>query len=245
MTVPTMLALGAACCAVLWHVDLRASSAAGGALVHRMLEPAVPKLVTYRARRTLAASTRGGRMRPEVAAWTSIDHAGVFDYNVISATGSGLIRDHVLLKALETERRTHNERTGPQLDLTPENYEFGPEEAGTDDLARIPLRARRTSQMLLNGFVTVTRGDADIVRVDGRLSQTPSWWTRRVDIVRRYARIAGVRVPIEMSSRADVRMVGESTFVMTYDYETINAQLCERGETAAVQTGIRSTTERD
>jgi hypothetical protein len=36
--------------------------------------------------------------------------------------------------------------------------------------------------------------------------------------------MCGVRVPIEMHSRADVRFVGDSTFSMTYEYVTINGQ---------------------
>jgi hypothetical protein len=45
-----------------------------------------------------------------------------------------------------------------------------------------------------------------------------------VDIVRRYERVGGVRVPVEMSSTADVRIAGASSFVMTYDYTMINGQ---------------------
>ena len=60
--------------------------------------------------------------------------------------------------------------------------------------------------------------------MEGQLSKRPSFWTRSVEITRRYARVCGVRVPIEMQSRADVRFVGDSTFSMTYNYETINGQ---------------------
>ena len=63
-----------------------------------------------------------------------------------------------------------------------------------------------------------------MLQIDGRLSKNPSWWTRRVDIVRRYARIQGVRVPVEMPSRADVRIVGDSSFEMTYEYTSINGR---------------------
>ena len=52
----------------------------------------------------------------------------------------------------------------------------------------------------------------------------PSFWTRRVEIVRRYERIAGVRVPVSIESVASVLIAGRSTFKMTYQYETINGQ---------------------
>ena len=41
-------------------------------------------------------------------------------------------------------------------------------------------------------------------------------------IQRDYGRINGVHVPLSMSSTADVRLVGASTFSMTYSYVEIN-----------------------
>jgi hypothetical protein len=40
--------------------------------------------------------------------------------------------------------------------------------------------------------------------------------------VRRYERLAGVRVPVSIESVAHVLIAGRSTFKMTYEYETIN-----------------------
>ena len=45
-----------------------------------------------------------------------------------------------------------------------------------------------------------------------------------MDIVRRYERIGGVRVPVSIESVAHVLIAGRSTFKMTYEYETINGQ---------------------
>ena len=66
--------------------------------------------------------------------------------------------------------------------------------------------------------------DGELARIEGRLSKTPSFWTRRVDVVRRYERKAGVRVPVGIESVAHVLVAGRSTFKMTYEYETINGQ---------------------
>ena len=60
--------------------------------------------------------------------------------------------------------------------------------------------------------------------MEGRLSKSPSFWTRRVEITRHYARLAGVRVPVSIESVAHVLIAGRSTFAMTYRYQTINGQ---------------------
>jgi len=75
---------------------------------------------------------------------------------------------------------------------------------------------------LIDGAVYITDTDADLVRVEGRLAKNPSFWTRRVDVVKQYARVGGLRVPIRIESTAQIRFAGTSTMTMTYDYEMIN-----------------------
>jgi hypothetical protein len=60
--------------------------------------------------------------------------------------------------------------------------------------------------------------------VEGELSQRPSFWTRKVRIVREYDRLDGVHVPVAMRSTADVLIVGMSSFSMTYQYAEINGR---------------------
>jgi hypothetical protein len=194
-----------------------------------------PALASYRARRRLTASTRGGRMTGSLDAWTSVDPDGRFHYEVTNEQGSGLIRQRVLLAALEEERRTREEKD-TKADLTSANYSFRVEEDDGGDFVKISLQPHRVSPRLLNGAVFATRDGLDMVRVEGTLSKSPSWWTRRIEITRRYARIAGVRVPTEMSSRADVRIVGDSTFSMIYEYVTVNGLSVDAAKEASTLT---------
>jgi hypothetical protein len=192
-------------------------------LVGRFLASATPRLTSYRARRTLAASTRGGKMTASLEASTWVDGEGHFDYEITSQEGSDLIRRKVLVAALEEERRARDENdTG--ADVTPANYELDVDEDRAGDFLRIHLRPKRKSPHLIEGTAFVTYDRLDMVRMEGQPSKRPSFWTRSVEITRHYARVCGVRVPIEMQSRADVRFVGDSTFSMTYHYETINGQ---------------------
>jgi hypothetical protein len=58
--------------------------------------------------------------------------------------------------------------------------------------------------------------------LEGRLVKSPSFWVRRVEIVRRYERVAGVRMPVALESAANLLIGGRSTFRMTYEYESVN-----------------------
>ena len=92
------------------------------------------------------------------------------------------------------------------------------------DLVRIGLAPRRKSQTLITGDAFVRRDDADLVSVEGVPAKRLSFWTRTVHITRHYARVGGVRVPVEMRSRADVLIAGDSSFSMTYRYSAINGR---------------------
>ena len=209
--------------------DPRASAidarAADTGMLERFLNSGAPTLTSYRARRVLTASTMGGRMSAFLEAMTSLAPDGTFSFEVIRQDGSALIRSRVLLAALEAERLTRNEHQLADSALTTANYEFRMDQVGPKDgMATVRLFPRRQTPMLLSGTVTVRQHDGDMVRIDGSPSASPSWWTKEVYIVRRYARIAGVRVPMEMASRADVRVAGESTFWMVYEYQSINGR---------------------
>ena len=216
----------------------RANAEQHPAMVARFLGSAEPPLTSYTARRVLTASSMGGRMKASLEAWTRLDPDGMFSFGVIREEGSGLIRSRVLIAALRTEQRSRNSGAMAESELTPLNYEFQVNEGPTGDgFATIQLLPRRKAQMLLAGFVTIRQDDGDLIRVEGSPAKSPSWWTKQVDIVRRYERIAGVRVPVEMSSRADVRIAGESTFSMVYHYETVNDVALRGVVSSSVQTG--------
>ncbi len=97
--------------------------------------------------------------------------------------------------------------------------------------ARLFITPKRKDMLLVDGALLLAAGDADLVRIEGRLAKTPSFWTRSVDIVRRYARVAGIRVPVATESTANVRIAGRSAFKMTYRYQMINGKEIA-GETA-------------
>lgn len=149
-----------------------------------------------------------------------------FHYRVIAEGGSGLIRGRVLKQALESEREAWASGEIGRSTLGLANYEFEVAES-TDGLLKVALKPRRKSRMLVEGAMFLRPLDADLVRVEGTLAKGPSFWTPRVDVVRRYERIAGVRVPVALESVAHVRMVGRSSFRMSYRYLSVNGQELE------------------
>jgi len=197
-------------------------SPAGQPLLERFLPTADAPPVTYRALRYLSA--RAGDRWASLTARTSFDPVAGFTYEVIDEQGSGLIRSRVLRAALEAERSAKQNAQRARAALTPTNYEFESAAEAGEGLQRIRIRPRRKEPLMIDGSILLKSEDADLVRIEGQLVKRPSFWTRRVDVTREYARIGGARVPVMMTSVADVLFVGRSTFEMRYEYESVNGQ---------------------
>ena len=196
-----------------------------GTLLDRFLAADDQPLVSYRAFRHLSASTRGGKMTASIDAMTSLDPQHGFTYEIQKSEGSSLIQTKVLIKALDAEKdATESKTSKAQSALTPANYEFLDVSPMSDRTVRIDVRPRRKHVMLISGHLVVESDSADLVRIEGELAQRPSFWTRRVHVVREYDRIAGVHVPVSMKSEADVLIVGSSSFSMDYKYAEINGK---------------------
>jgi hypothetical protein len=195
----------------------------GAALRERFLARVDEPLVQYRAVRRLAARNERFHKEASLDVATTLDPSVGFQYEVLAQSGSGYVRTRVLEPILQGEARAVRENAPASAALTIANYEFVAAADGAP-LARLLIRPRRKDVLLVDGAILVTPDDADLVRIEGRLARNPSFWTSRVDVSREYVRIAGVRVPVRVESRAWVKIAGVSTFVMTYEYEEINGR---------------------
>jgi hypothetical protein len=195
-------------------------------LVDHFLARKDPPPYQYRALRHLDARNEHFGVAGWMDAWTEVDRINGFRYEIAAEGGSGYIRSHVLRAALDGERKIWMSGESAKAALTRDNYEFTALESPADrpSLAALGVTPRRKDVLLVSGSIFVKPDDADLVRVEGKLSKTPSFWTRRVEVVRRYERINGIRVPVAIESVAQVLIAGRSTFKMTYEYEAINGE---------------------
>jgi len=175
----------------------------------------------YRALRRLeagAGADRSGWME----AWTEFVPGSGFRYEIVSEGGSELVRSRVLRAVLEREKGLADRGSALIASIEPANYEFEPGGFDGSGLLKLLLKPRRKDDMLLDGAMFLTPHEADLVRVEGRLVKSPSFWVRKVDVVRHYGRVHGLRLPITVESTAQVRFVGPASFRMTYRYTEVD-----------------------
>jgi hypothetical protein len=194
--------------------------AGASASIERFLAQRETPLTSAVARRHLVATTGGGTMSGWIDACTFLEGSRM-RYAILAQGGSGAVRKRALIAALDGEVKARRDGDPGRASLLPANYEFTPADP-SGEVLRIKLTPKRKDSMLIDGSMTLARDGGEFLSVEGRLVKSPSFWTRQVHVTRRYARIAGVRVPVSMQSEAKVLVVGASTFEMSYSYLTIN-----------------------
>ena len=204
-------------------------------LIARFLNNHAEPLTHYRATRRIEATNQRFKKHGWIEVRTELSSDGVFSFEVLGEGGSSVIRNKVLRPILEGERQIVSGGDSTRTALTTSNYDIAAGPPAGDGLVRLLLKPLRKEMTLVEGAVWVTDTEADLVRVEGRLAKSPSFWTRRVDIVRRYGRVAGVRVPLSVESTAHVRIAGPSAMTMTYQYEMVNGRPVTSPESALVQ----------
>jgi hypothetical protein len=169
-----------------------------------------------------ASSEKSSKYEAWLDAWTELKD-GRFSYEVVSERGSDTVRTKVLRAVLAREQELINSGDGDKGDLTAANYEFAEAGPADDGGHFVQIKPRRSDVLLVDGRAVLNeRGE--LMRVEGRLAKNPSFWTSLVNIVRRYTRIGGVRVPIAIETTAKVKFVGTAQMDVVYNYHSINGR---------------------
>jgi hypothetical protein len=191
--------------------------------ITRLFSHAEQPLREYRAfRRMHASSEKSAKYDAWLDAWTELKD-GRFSYQIVSESGSDVVRSKVLRAVLDREQELINSGGSDKGDLTSANYEFAEGGLDADGARVVQMKPRRNDVLLVDGRAVLNeRGE--LMRVEGKLAKNPSFWTSLVNIVRRYARIGGVRVPVATETTAKVKFVGTAQMNVVYDYHSVNGR---------------------
>jgi hypothetical protein len=176
----------------------------------------------YKATRRLEAAN--GDRAAWMEATTEYSPDGGLTYAITAEGGSGYIRSKVLRAVLEGERDAVRRGETAISGLAHSNYTFEAHGIDEDGLVNIRLSPRRKERMLVAGMMLLRPDDGALVRLQGRLAKSPSFWVKSVEIVRSYQRINNVVLPVALESHARLRMLGAATLRMSYTYSEIDGR---------------------
>lgn len=194
---------------------------APGLVLERFLTLDHAPLTQYRALRHFEARNEGFNSTAWMDVWTEADSRG-FRYSIAGEGGSEYIRGRVFRGTLETEQRSWVSNAHERSAVTPVNYRFKEPTVQPDGLVRVMVTPLRKDLLLVNGWIVLNPETADLVRVEGQLSKSPSFWARGVQVIRHYERIGGARVPVALETVSRILIAGRSTLTIRWEYESVN-----------------------
>ena len=138
-------------------------------------------------------------------------------FRIVSLTGSNLLCNKVLKRAIESEKEAAQDKRSTAL--TTDNYRF--QLAGSESLDGRPayildVEPLTPSKFLYRGKVWVDAADFMVVKMETEPAKNPSFWISRALIHYTGAQTDGFWLPHEVRSETKVRIGG--TAVMTIDY---------------------------
>lgn len=153
----------------------------------------------------------GDDARPtsEVKAEISVVPPAERDYKIVSSKGSDR-GEKVVRKILDHEAAAEKS-TPPPTAIVHQNYDFGFEGEARFQGARcyvLLLKPRRKDPALIEGHAWVDANTYLIRKIEGRMSKSPSWWVKDVQLTVLFGEIGGIWTQLSSDAVANVRILG-------------------------------------
>jgi hypothetical protein len=196
-----------------------------GRISPQQAQPALQEapLKQYRAFRRMHAQNERFNQEAWIDVWTELD-GGAFKYEIASERGSEYIRNKVLRTLLTREQELVNNGEAGRADISHDNYLFEQTTPEPDGFRYVLLKPKRKDVLLVNGRMLMNPAGTEVLRVEGTLAKNPSFWTSTVNIVREFAMVDGVRVPVTTATVAKLRFAGQAQMDVRYEYESVNGR---------------------
>ncbi len=140
-------------------------------------------------------------------------------FRIVSQSGSKLLCEKVLKRAVESEKEASHDKGATAL--TPANYKFAL--AGSESLNGRPayilnVEPLKESKFLYRGKVWVDAADFAVAKIEAGPAKNPSFWISRTLIRSTNAKTGDFWLPRQTRSETKVRIGGSA--VLTIDYGT-------------------------
>lgn len=234
------IALGLACGLALtgaWALALPAASAASplaaADIVQRMVAMNAERTADLRAYTAVYSyhleyhglGSDIADMRVKVA----YQKPGPKRFTIVSESGSGMLRHHVLEPLLRRERQEAQFENRDGSALVPENYDFTVVDfprAGLQPSYVLAVTPRADSQrFLFRGKIWVNPVDFGLERVEGESVKSPSWWVDQFDFHYDSRKVGDFWLPASNHCVSHIRLFGHAVLDITYrDFKLTSTQ---------------------
>jgi len=167
----------------------------------------------------------------EMTVKTTYERDSGKSYAVISQSGSAVMREVVLNKILDNEKRLNQPGIRESVWITSLNYQMtlkpgGPQQLDGRDCTVLSLTPKRKESYLFAGTLWVDAKDGSIVQLQGTASKETSMVSGPAQVIRQYENIDGYSEATHARAVSSSSMFGET--IVKIDYKDYHIQLRSR-----------------
>ena len=183
------------------------------------------RLRQYSAVRIYKVSSDKGKIYAQEVVRVDYQAPDRKDFRTISEAGSGLVRDLVLKRLIESESETSSGRAHHDSAIKPANYEFnllGQQDVGPYHCLVAEATSKRKDKYLFADRVWIDAEDYAIVRIAGQPAKSLSFWITRADFVRDYEKVREFWLPARDETLVHMRLYGNKVLSIHHADYSVN-----------------------
>lgn len=140
-------------------------------------------------------------------------------------TGDGFVKSNVITRLLQSEV-DHVQKDDPaETAITPANYKFtykGASRVGDRLVHVYQVKPRKKHAGLFKGRVYLDAQAGTLVRIEGNVVKSPSFFVKHIEFVQDYADVQSFTLPVHIHSEATARIVGRTIVDIVHrDYQPV------------------------
>jgi len=146
-------------------------------------------------------------------------------FKALRFAGDDFIKHNVILRLLQSEV-DHLQKDDPALTaITRANYTFsykGTKQLESRQVHVYQLKPRQKRRGLFKGRIYLDAYSSSLVRAEGRLVKSPSFFVKKIQFVEDFAYIDSFTFPVYIHSEAQARLLGRIIVdIYQYDYQPV------------------------
>jgi len=179
----------------------------------------------YSAVRTYAVTDLNGKVHAKEIVRMEYIAPDKKTFVTVAEEGSGVIRNLVLKRLMESEMSAAAGKERNDSSITPENYTF--RVLNEDDLDNhhcfvVEAIPKRNDKYLFEGKIWIDSSEFAIVKIAGHPAKKLSFWITRADFVRRYEKIGDFWLPASDETFVEVRLYGKKILSIKHHINGVN-----------------------
>src|SRR5215475_8383685 len=193
---------------------------------HRAAQQAA-ELASYSAVTVIRAELPDTSQQGEFELQRKFEAPHSLQFTPLHFTGDGFVKSNVITRLLQSEV-DHVQKDDPALTaISPANYKFSYKGASTIDdrvVHVFQVKPHKKRVGLFKGRIYLDAHTGTLVRVEGSLVKSPSFFVKHIEFVQQFADIQSFTLPIRMHSEAKARIVGRTIVdIIHRDYQPVPA----------------------